>query len=456
MLMLNTSISLLRQLVVTALSGTALAAANPSFTAAASGPVSDMSINVNVQVADADAGKPGAYYVAALYRGTIFANNGSGWSVYSGTNLPAFSTGTLQNSTLKPVQSMDLSALAGVQLYAGYGTSAGDMLANHRYAAIYTVPAAPPYMVLGYYTGSSDSLASATTASYPITAVSMDQVSAGTDGSLNGTPTASLLANDNATAKASFICISNVGTADFDPAIAHGAMVTNRTVFEQNIVALAQSQNVTGINIDFEGLYSADRDAYTSFVAELATRLHAINVKLMLSVPAKASDDPGNDWTWPYDFAMLGQSADILQVMTYDENVPGWAPGPVAGSDWMQTTLRYAVSQAPAGKIVLGLPAYGYDWNTKTNAGSSINWKDIPALLASTGAKAQWDAATNSAYFNYTASDGTPHQVWYENTQGIQLKAHFAKSMGLAGVSMWALGEEDSSFWTAVSAGLSQ
>jgi spore germination protein YaaH len=444
------------RLLAIALSVTALAAATPTFTAAPSGPVSDMTINVDIQVADGDVGKVGSYYVAASYQGHAFVDNGGGWSAYDGSNLPAFAQGALQNTTLKPIQSVNLSALAGVQLYAGYGTSASDMLVNHKYAAIYTVPAAPAYMVLGYYTGDSDSLASATAQANPITAVSMDQVNAGADGSLTGAPTPSLLVSDNATAKASFICISNFGATDFDPAIGHGALVTNRAAFEQSIVALAQSQQVTGINIDFEGIYATDRDAYTSFVADLAARLHAIKVKLMLSVPAKTSDDPNNSWSWPYNLAALGQSADLLQVMTYDENVPGWAPGPVAGSDWMQASLQFAVSQVPASKILLGLPAYGYDWNANTSAGNSIAWKDIPALIASTDAKPQWDAATNSAWFNYTAGDGSPHQVWYENTQGIQLKTRFARSMGLAGVSMWALGDEDSSFWAAVSAGLNQ
>ena len=309
--------------------------------------------------------------------------------------------------------------------------------------------------MLGYFTGSSDSLASATSPATPITAISMDQVVAMADGSLNGAPLVSLVASDRSAGKQSYACISNFGAMDFDPDIAHGSMVTNRAVFIQNIVALAKSSNVTGINIDFEGIYPADRDAYTSFVAALATQLHANGERLMVSVPAKTADDPNATWSWPYNYAALGQSADLLQVMTYDNNVPGFAPGPVAGSDWMQASLTYATSQVLPGKVLLGLPSYGYDWNTTTNAGVQVSWRDIPALLVTTSATQQWDAATNSAYVNYTASDGSPHKVWYETPQSITLKAHLAVTMNLAGVSMWALGYEDASFWNAVTTGLS-
>lgn len=318
-------------------------------------------------------------------------------------------------------------------------------------------PVAPPVassaLVLGYFTGSSDSTASATAAATPVNAVSMDQIGAAADGSLNGALPANLPANGKA-GEAFYACISNVGAADFDPAIAHGAMVTNRAVFLQNIVALAKTPNLTGINIDFEGIYPADRDAYTSFVADLAAQLHAIHSTLILSVPAKTADNVNNDWSWPYNYAALGQSADYLQVMTYDEHVPGQAPGPVAGSDWMQASLQYAATQIPANKILLGLPAYGYDWNLTTNAGASVAWKNMPALLAATGATPKWDATSNSAYIDYTAADGAPHEVWYETPQSIQIKARYATAFKLAGVSMWALGLEDASFWSAVSAAM--
>lgn len=307
-------------------------------------------------------------------------------------------------------------------------------------------------LVLGYFTGSSDSMISATATATPVNAVSMDQIGASSDGSLSGMLSASLLSGGKAAGKTFYACISNVGAADFDPAIAHGAMVTNRAVFIQNIVALAKTSGLTGINIDFEGIYPADRDAYSSFVSDLAAQLHAIHSTLMLSVPAKTADDANDDWSWPYDYAALGQNVDYLQVMTYDQHVPGSAPGPVAGSDWMQASLQYAAAQIPSSKILLGLPAYGYDWNVTTNAGNQVAWKDMPALLASTGAAPKWDAATNSAFIDYKAADGSPHEVWYETPQSIQVKARYAATFKLAGVSVWALGLEDANFWSAMSA----
>jgi len=66
------------------------------------------------------------------------------------------------------------------------------------------------------------------------------------------------------------------------------------------------------------------------------------------------------------------------------------------------------------------------------------------------GAVPQWDAVSSSPYFSYTAPNGTSHIVWYENSQSISLKSALSASYDLAGVSVFALGFEDQSFWEAV------
>jgi spore germination protein YaaH len=313
---------------------------------------------------------------------------------------------------------------------------------------------APNRIVLGYYTGDSSSLASAEALGTPLNEVALDLISVDADGGLHGDLDGTLLDSDASQGKLSYATVSNFGETDFDANIAHDAMVTHHGTTILNILSLAKTSRLTGINIDFEGMFPADRDAYTSFVTDLATQLHAQGSMLMLSVPAKSMDDPSDSWTGAFDYAALGKKADFMQVMTYDEHVPGQGAGPVAGLDWMTGNLNYAVSQINPGKILLGLPAYGYDFDVTHNTGVQVDWKDSAALVASTGAHPVWDPVSESEHFDYTAADGSVHQVWYETAQGIQDKAHFAVTLNLAGVSMWALGFENNAFWSAVSAGL--
>lgn len=336
----------------------------------------------------------------------------------------------------------------------GGGADGGDTAAAAAIRSAPTATATPSKLVLGYALNTTASLASAMSTTSPVNAVSIDVLRVSATGDLTGTLPANLLASNSTAGKVSYACITNHGASGFDSDIGHAALVTNRAATLQNIVALARTQGLVGINLDFEGLYPADRAAYSSFVADLAAQLHAIPSKLVLSVPPKLADTTGNTWTWPYDFASLGQSADFLQVMTYDQHFSRSTPGPVAGIDWMHSALQYATSVVPAGKVLLGLPAYGYDWNRTANTGVSVAFKDMQNLIAATHAVPQWDAVSQSAHFNYVATDGSAHEVWYETPQGLQAKAQLANTLGLGGVSVWVLGSEDGSFWTGISAAL--
>ena len=60
------------------------------------------------------------------------------------------------------------------------------------------------------------------------------------------------------------------------------------------IVDQALAHDYDGINLDFETGAPTDRAAFTSFVTELAGRLHKIGKKLAVDVSAKTADDrPG-------------------------------------------------------------------------------------------------------------------------------------------------------------------
>lgn len=245
--------------------------------------------------------------------------------------------------------------------------------------------------------------------------------------------------------------VSNYGAGGFSAAIAAAVLAPGpaRARAIAGLQHLADA-NLAGINLDFENVPHRLRADYTAFVARLAVVLHAAGKTLVLSVPAATANDPSDGWTGAYDYAALGKLADTIQVMTYDENGPWSAPGPVAGLDWVTACLNYALSAVPAARISLGMPAYGYDWNLAAHTGVQVGWKAVPALLAATGAQPQWDAPTSSPWFGYTATDGAAHVVWYENARSTALKAQLAAKANVASVSVWVLGLDDRAYWRAI------
>ncbi|MEW4369782.1 glycosyl hydrolase family 18 protein [Paenibacillus kandeliae] len=317
-------------------------------------------------------------------------------------------------------------------------------------------------LVLGYYTEAS---AQAFTNYHPyMNQLSTDTLNTDAEGNLIGTTPRQAIQQARQWHMSTFALVSNYGETDWDPHAAHEVM-THPSARKKLIAGLLQTvkQNrYTGVNLDFESLVPEDRDALSAFVRDTAKVMKKNGFQTMVSIPAKQQDDLKDSWAGAYDYAAIGKAVDWLQVMTYDEHGTWSEPGSSAGRDWIQASLAFAVKEVPARKILMGLPAYGNDWNVKQTASGEyadntmVPWKATTSLLAKYHTTGTRDQASGSMVAHYTDTNGEPHEVWYEDATSIRQKAKLVQNYHLAGVSMYAIGMENEDFWKAVQAGLQQ
>ena len=129
--------------MLTMLMNVAVAAPAAIFSAVASGTTSRSSLAVTVNVADADVGLNGNYYLGYLYKGAWSFLTQKGLVSYSGGTVTIFAKGPLASASGEVISNADLSALAGAQVYVGYGCTEADMISNGKNALVYTVPSTP-------------------------------------------------------------------------------------------------------------------------------------------------------------------------------------------------------------------------------------------------------------------------------------------------------------------------
>ena len=311
-----------------------------------------------------------------------------------------------------------------------------------------------PKAVMAYYEFSGSDHSLRAFSSY-LNQIPTDTFGIDRDGNVAGTAPAAALAFAQSHGMQTFATVSNFGNLGFVPLIAHHILTHPkiRAKAIQNMLSVLQTYGYTGVNIDFEAVPHRDRSEFTAFIREVAEAMRAAGYLTVVSVPAELQDNPNDSWAGAFDFKSLAPNVDILQLMTYDENGPWGPPGPVAGMDWVEPCVQFAVSVVPSNKISLGIPAYGYDWNLTKSTGVQVYWKQIPGLMAKWSATSQWDVTSSSPYFTYTSANGSRHVVWYEDARSIPLKSALTVSYNLAGVSVFALGFEDQAFWDAISSG---
>ena len=217
------------------------------------------------------------------------------------------------------------------------------------------------------------------------------------------------------------------------------------------IVALVLAHRYAGIDIDYENLRAVDRRAFTTFVTGLAAALHAHGRTLSVAVFAKTSNAGYGPANVAQDYAALGRAADQVRIMAYNYHWATSPPGPVAPIGWVRAVLRYAKAQIPAGKIILGVPLYGYDWSG--GHGAALSWLRAFQLATRYHARPRYDAAAQEPWLRYTAG-GRSHVVWFENQASSRAKFEAAAGSGAGGVFLWMFGYEDGTTWGALHAAL--
>lgn len=240
----------------------------------------------------------------------------------------------------------------------------------------------------------------------------------------------------------------NFNGRTFDGALAHRLLSdpTSRGRAIGTMLQALRTWGLTGVHIDLENVWPSDRQALSNFMAELAAELRPRGFQVTMAVPAKTADVRSNSWSGAFDYAALGRSVDFLALMTYDEHSRGGGPGPVASIGWVESVLQFATGQVPPSKILLGIPAYGYDWPPGGGNARAVTYALAMEIASRNGAQIRWHPQHKVPYFQY----GGGRQVWFEDRYSLAYKLDLVNKYRLRGIALWRLGQEDPRFWQVI------
>jgi spore germination protein YaaH len=222
----------------------------------------------------------------------------------------------------------------------------------------------------------------------------------------------------------------------------------NRARLVEEVERLLDNYGFDGVNVDIEAFYEGDGELLELFLEELAARLQPRGSLLTVSVPAK-TNDRGNAWSGPFDYRRIGQIADRVAIMTYDEHGFSSGPGPIASIGWVEDVVRYAVSRIPRDKVLVGIPAYGFDWTEGRKYPRYLSYRLAMDRAERAGVAVDWDEKAKVPRYEYRDERGR-HEVWFEDARSWQAKIDLVNKYELAGIAIWRLGMEDPAAWEAI------
>ena len=163
--------------------------------------------------------------------------------------------------------------------------------------------------------------------------------------------------------------------------------------------------------------------------------------RVSVAVAPKISDSQKGLLVEGIDYALLGENADAVFLMTYEWGYTYGPPMAVAPLDKVRKVVEYAVSRIPAGKLILGIPNYGYDWPLPYEKGitraRTVGNAEAAGIAAENGA-VNTRSRVQAPWFTYKKS-GIEHVVWFEDPRSVEAKWNLVKEYELAGAWYWNL-----------------
>jgi spore germination protein YaaH len=222
---------------------------------------------------------------------------------------------------------------------------------------------------------------------------------------------------------------------------------------------------ISGINLDIE--YNGEvtqhlRTKMVSFVEAINQHLDQKYNHVTFSVDMYASAASKNQF---WDIAAIEPYVDYIVVMAYDfHRRSSPQAGPVAplfgGKEYWDSDINQHLADfvklVPKEKILLGVPFYGYEWQTTSRdsqahtfpeTGSTASFKRVKKIMDQAEelqVEESWNEQALSPYLSYL-EDGSIYVIYYENSRSLSYKLDYVNQLDLAGIAIWALGYEDNS-----------
>ncbi|RKP14217.1 glycoside hydrolase [Piptocephalis cylindrospora] len=230
---------------------------------------------------------------------------------------------------------------------------------------------------------------------------------------------------------------------------------TKQRKFVTSAMTLLADLGLDGLDIDWE--YPKSQGEGRQFLALLR------DLRAALNDYAKQSGTPDNPYILtcampcgPQNYSLLplqemAQVVDLFYLMAYDfsgswESTVGHQANLFGGSLSVASAVQYYLNaRVPAHQLVLGIPLYGRAFENTNGIGSSFSgvgkgtweagiydYKDLPKPGASVHEDLQMGAS-------WSYDPQTRELVSYDTPAIINLKAQWARDLGLAGIMAWEL-----------------
>ena len=220
-----------------------------------------------------------------------------------------------------------------------------------------------------------------------------------------------------------------------------------RTHVIDQLLSIAETTGMDGVNIDIETIEEATAPQYLQFLRELSVAAHQKGLVI-------SSDTYMPIYTYYYNRGEQAKTVDYIVLMGYDEHTVGSEEaGSVASLPFVEQGITDALTEVPAEQLINGIPFYTRGWTTvygeERPQSEAMGMNAADAWADAHGISLHWDSDAGQ---NVGSSDSETerYSIWMEDEKSIEEKMKLIERYDLAGVACWRLGLERTAIWDII------
>ncbi|MGN6421705.1 MAG: glycosyltransferase [Asticcacaulis sp.] len=240
-----------------------------------------------------------------------------------------------------------------------------------------------------------------------------------------------------------WITVQNVAKDNWDSANT-ARLLGDRSARHKLILQIGdmlRKERAQGVVFDFEALPDASLAPYLTLIREARATLGAQGYVVTLTAPVD---------TTVWNLRAFANAADRLFLMIYDQHSMADPAGPIAGQDWFNSRLAYALKSVPRDKAIVAIGSYAYDWTKTTDGGLNVTPRTVEEawrIARESQVQIQFDPSSGNAHYAYS-EDGREHEVWLLDAVSAWNQLRSIDDSNAWGVALWRVGSEDPGVWS--------
>ena len=239
---------------------------------------------------------------------------------------------------------------------------------------------------------------------------------------------------------------------------------SSRRELISNLLLEVSATGMDGINIDFEKISSTYGEAYIQFIRELSIECRERNIVLSVDMYVPIASN------MYYDRTSVGEAADYVIVMGYDEHWAGCGQaGSTASINFVTSGITDTLMEVEASRVINAIPFYTRIWSETPEELSdeddeiiedsifgnysldsfAVGMGTAKRYVNEHSANIVWLEDLGQYYAEYK-EEGITYRIWLEEQESIRKKIEVMKEYNLGGVACWKLGLEINDIWEII------